>query len=558
MRAALTVTLTLLFLAACGEGEPSGPEDPVATSLAVEPATSTLTAVGASALLTASVQDQDGAPMPGADITWASTDATVATVSAAGQVTAVGPGEARISATAGGATDTAAVIVAPEAATLAIRPALRTLHAIGDSARLEAVVTDRNGHAIEGAQVSWTSTASGVATVDAAGWVVAQANGSTVIRAEAAGIADEATVAVDQKVAAVAVSPGTLTLAEGDTARLSAVVTDSNGVAVPMDVAWSIDDPGIASVGGAGLVHASRTGQTTAIAAADGVTGTVPVEVLNKIAFHRDDGADQDLFVMNTDGSDATAVAFTRRSDQTATWSPDGTRIAFATTRDGGAEIYSIAADGSNPTNLTFSSSSDYQPDWSSTGVIAFASNRGGTTYGIWTMAPDGSSPTNVVDLSYDTFHPAWSPDGTKLAFTVKFSGTDYDVYVYDPAGPTLTPVTDDTVANRHPTWSPDGTRIAFASDRDPGDGTTDPEIWVTNADGSGTAQQLTDNDVYDGTPEWSPDGSRIAFASLRDPGDGSLQARIWVMSADGSGAAPLSDPPPGFTDFGPSWRPAP
>ncbi|MFO7894265.1 MAG: Ig-like domain-containing protein [Longimicrobiales bacterium] len=508
MRAAITVTLMLLFLAGCGEGEPSGPEDPVATSLAVEPATSTLTAVGASALLVASVRDQDGAPMPGADLTWASTDATVATVSAAGQVTAVGPGEARIAATAGAATDTAAAIVAPEAATLTIRPAFRTLHAIGDSARLEAVVTDRNGHAIEGAQVSWTSTAAGVATVDAAGWVVAQANGTAVIRAEATGIADEATVAVDQKVAAVAVSPGTLTLAEGDTARLSAVVTDSNGVAVPADVAWSIDDPGIASVGGAGLVHASRTGHTTAMAAADGVTGMVPVEVLNKIVFQRDDGADQDLFVMNTDGSDATAVAFHRLSDQMATWSPNGTRIAFSASREGNSEIYSIAADGSNPTNLTLASSGDIQPDWSSTGVIAFASDRGATTYGIWTMAPDGSEPTSVIDLGYHTYQPAWSPDGTKLAVTVKFSATDYDVYVYDPAGPTLTPVTDDTVTNRHPTWSADGARIAFASDR--------------------------------------------------DPGDGSLRTRIWVMNADGSGAAPLSDPPAGFGDSRPSWRPAP
>jgi TolB protein len=46
-------------------------------------------------------------------------------------------------------------------------------------------------------------------------------------------------------------------------------------------------------------------------------------------------------------------------------WSPDGSRIAFLTGRDGNGEIYVMNADGSGPTNLTNNPAEDYDPVWS-------------------------------------------------------------------------------------------------------------------------------------------------------------------------------------------------
>ena len=89
---------TVAWAAACGDGatEPPLPDPPRATMVTVTPATAELTALGATEQLTAEVRDQNGQVMAGATVTWASSGAAVATVSAAGLVTAAGNGTATI------------------------------------------------------------------------------------------------------------------------------------------------------------------------------------------------------------------------------------------------------------------------------------------------------------------------------------------------------------------------------------------------------------------------------------------------------------------------------
>jgi Tol biopolymer transport system component len=74
-----------------------------------------------------------------------------------------------------------------------------------------------------------------------------------------------------------------------------------------------------------------------------------------------------------------------------AAWSPDGTRIAFASTRDGNYEIYVMNADGSAPRRLTNDPQSDYAPTWSPDGQrIAWRTNRDGNGE-IYSMRADGT-----------------------------------------------------------------------------------------------------------------------------------------------------------------------
>ncbi len=86
-------------------------------------------------------------------------------------------------------------------------------------------------------------------------------------------------------------------------------------------------------------------------------------------------------------------------------WSPDGTEIAFTSNRDGNDEIYVMNADGSNQTRLTYNDAYDGMPAWSPDGTrIAFESRRDSNGSAIYVMNADGSNQTQL------TKRPWWSP----------------------------------------------------------------------------------------------------------------------------------------------------
>ncbi|MXW18138.1 MAG: Ig domain-containing protein [Gemmatimonadetes bacterium] len=192
----VSAALVTCALLACGD-DPIPPEPvPVPTTVEVTPAASTLSALGETVQLTATVSDQNGNVMSGASVAWSSGDASVVTVNATGLVTATGNGTATITATSGNASGTATVTVEQAAAAITVAPDSVPLTELGETAQLTAEVTDANGNVIANATVSWSSGDEAVATVDAAGLVTAVANGSTSVTATAGGHSASAAVTV--------------------------------------------------------------------------------------------------------------------------------------------------------------------------------------------------------------------------------------------------------------------------------------------------------------------------------------------------------------------------
>ena len=237
-----------------------------------------------------------------------------------------------------------------------------------------------------------------------------------------------------------------------------------------------------------------------------------------------------DVCVVNEDGTGL--VNLTNSPDVydiDPVWSPDGTRIAFASSRtvptneDGNIEIFVMDADGTNVVQQTFTTTglgefvNSYEPTWNPSGTeIAFEGWRSTGFPEIIKITVDGTGAETVLTNPGDfgsKFQPDWSPDGTKIIFT--WSLGQQDIHVINVDGSGETNLTPDTIGSdqRDGVWSPDGARFAFTDTRFWSIPDFNTEIFVRDADGTGEIQ-VTDHPSIDEEPSWSPDGTEIAFAS--------------------------------------------
>ncbi len=273
------------------------------------------------------------------------------------------------------------------------------------------------------------------------------------------------------------------------------------------------------------------------------------VAITRRILFASDRSGTDQIYAMNPDGTGVAQLSFDSLGAVYPDWSPDGTRFVYAAIRTT-PDLFTRAdymlmvrnVDGSGARSLAYLNQVFVPvPSWSPDGSrIAFARNVTGSGLQIFVVNADGTGLRQFTNLSVN-IGVAWSPDGSKLALSA-YGGAKYNIFVLNVNDATLTQLTSTTGGtDREPAWSPDGTRIAFVSDRD-----ADDEIYVMNADGTGQVR-LTTSAGPDLWPIWSPDGLRIAFDSHRR---GNMQ--IYIMNVDGSEQAPITTD--SWNDMMPSW----
>jgi Tol biopolymer transport system component len=273
------------------------------------------------------------------------------------------------------------------------------------------------------------------------------------------------------------------------------------------------------------------------------------------VVFYSERDGDADIYLMNPDGSQPRPITDNQADDTSPCWSPDGKYIAFASDRDDpnphacfpncNDNLYVMNADGSDQRRLTDLPGAEWHASWSpdGTALLFTAGDIGYTSMGIYRLNLENGEVQPLLVDGFENDAADWSPDGTQIAFSSDREGSR-DIFVMHADGTQLRKVVDTGLNDYFPDWSPHGTQLAFFALDLP---STRQDIFTVNLDGS-SLQNLTNTpNVVDEDPKWSPDGSQIIFQTDRD-----RNFEIYVMNADGSQPQNLTNHR--GRDYWPEW----
>lgn len=267
-----------------------------------------------------------------------------------------------------------------------------------------------------------------------------------------------------------------------------------------------------------------------------------------KIMFSADIDRNEEIYIMNVDGTELTRLTNYQYIDRGIDWSPDGSRILFLSLRHtgiGSLELYTMNIFGEDIRRITYNVSMDGdEADWSPDGskIVSPCSTDSGSE--ICVMDLNNNQVIQITNTAFYKRYPIWSPDGTKIAF----SGNN-SIHIMNSDGTGLTTLVTSDGSYFESDWSPDGTRIAFRymeKDNLDSDMFTTQDIYVINVDGSGQTKLRTGGS----SPSWSPDSSKIVFHCK-----GNNTYGICTMNDDGTNVVQLTNPNE-IDAHGPVWSP--
>jgi serine/threonine-protein kinase len=272
------------------------------------------------------------------------------------------------------------------------------------------------------------------------------------------------------------------------------------------------------------------------------------------IAYAAGPPGDMRIYVRQVDGGRAIAVAESLLDNQRwPQWSPDGTKLVFqvghAEREDDRAippnALYVVPALGGVPRRLFADTASDISPSWSPDGSkIAFARGLGVYARGLFVIDVAGPSAPKLIATADQPSTPRWSPDGTMLAYASgdpRFAlGTSHlgnnalsSIWTVSVADGRMHRVTPGASLDVSPVWSPDGRALFFVSSRN---GSRDVfRVPLTRGgDPQGTPEQVTSG-LNAHSIDVARDGKTMTY-SVYNP-----YAHVWSVPISQSGAATLA-----------------
>ena len=245
------------------------------------------------------------------------------------------------------------------------------------------------------------------------------------------------------------------------------------------------------------------------------------------------------LWIINSDGSGHRPLTTGNTNDSSPRWSPDGSRLVYASSDDGSQQIFTRWMDSGQTARITRLTQAFTELTWSSDGKwIAFSM-----------LVPKENKP--FAELPSKPEGAQWAePSKVIDRMIYRFDGAGYlkpgywHLYILPAEGGTPRQLTTgDFDYNSQISWTPDGKFLLFSANRNP-DAEYDPnnsEVYeLSIADGS--IRPLTSRKGPDNNPVISPDGRTIAYTGYDDRYQFYQVTRLYIMNRDGSDPKALTE----------------
>jgi dipeptidyl aminopeptidase/acylaminoacyl peptidase len=245
-----------------------------------------------------------------------------------------------------------------------------------------------------------------------------------------------------------------------------------------------------------------------------------------RMAFAQDYDGDErfDIFVLDIDSKESENI--TPDSEEAIypfiRWSPDGSKIAFASNRHGKYSVFSMPSTGGEPSLLCDHRFDDSDPLWSPDGrQVMFTATTEGQDQGVFIVPADGGEPIQLGDERgrLDASMPDWSPDGKRIVFASRSRGMS-DVGIYDLPDRRIEWLTDSGHECYDPCWSPDGLSLAYRENHE-------GDVGIVLHELSGEKHFFQVEPGIHTQPAFTPDSKRLVFtfSGPRRPAD------LWVLN---------------------------